>query len=254
MTVETKQTGVKFRSGLRTILTPYNLTFVILGDGVLVTTEEQAIYRQFKQRVSLDLSDAPAGTALAEFARDHAVNLVIDPRAKKEGGERITIQLDDVPFETAVRLMADMAGLKPVRMGNVLYVTTEARAEKLKDSDGLVPTPGLMPGLIAPGNGGFMPGVAPALPVPGVAPPTSSACHTASGECAHPERGAERGGEKVMVFAVQCPEPKCRKFMLVEDHDRGKVVPCLICKTPIRVAAGQQTQNQPPPSRSRPVL
>jgi hypothetical protein len=38
-----------------------------------------------------------------------------------------------------------------------------------------------------------------------------------------------------MVFAVQCPEPKCRKFMLVEEHDRGKVVPCLICKTPIRV-------------------
>jgi hypothetical protein len=38
-----------------------------------------------------------------------------------------------------------------------------------------------------------------------------------------------------MVFAVQCPEPGCRKFMLVEEHDRGNVVPCLICKTPIRV-------------------
>ena len=38
-----------------------------------------------------------------------------------------------------------------------------------------------------------------------------------------------------MVFAVQCPEPKCRKYMLVEEYDRGKVVPCLICKAPIRV-------------------
>jgi hypothetical protein len=37
------------------------------------------------------------------------------------------------------------------------------------------------------------------------------------------------------VFAVQCPNPKCRKFMLVEEHDRDKVVPCLLCKTPIRV-------------------
>lgn len=37
------------------------------------------------------------------------------------------------------------------------------------------------------------------------------------------------------VFAVQCPNPKCRKYMLVEDHDRGKVVNCLLCKTPIRV-------------------
>jgi hypothetical protein len=40
-----------------------------------------------------------------------------------------------------------------------------------------------------------------------------------------------------MVFAVQCPEPSCRKYMLVEEEDRGKIVPCLICKTPIRVGA-----------------
>lgn len=40
------------------------------------------------------------------------------------------------------------------------------------------------------------------------------------------------------VFAVQCPNPKCRKFMLVEEHDRDKVVPCLLCKTPIRVGGG----------------
>ena len=42
-----------------------------------------------------------------------------------------------------------------------------------------------------------------------------------------------------MVFAVQCPEPTCRKYMLVEEHDRGTVVPCLICKTPIRVGGAQ---------------
>jgi hypothetical protein len=47
------------------------------------------------------------------------------------------------------------------------------------------------------------------------------------------------------VFAVQCPNPKCRKFMLVEEHDRNKVVPCLLCKTPIRVGS------IPPPRSSR---
>jgi hypothetical protein len=31
--------------------------------------------------------------------------------------------------------------------------------------------------------------------------------------------------------------------MLVEDHDRGKVVPCLLCKTSIRVGG------TPPPAR-----
>ncbi len=49
-----------------------------------------------------------------------------------------------------------------------------------------------------------------------------------------------------MVFAVQCPNPKCRKFMLVEEHDRNKVVACLICKTSIRVGGAA-----PPPPAPR---
>jgi hypothetical protein len=39
----------------------------------------------------------------------------------------------------------------------------------------------------------------------------------------------------VLVFAVRCPNPACRKYMLVEEADRGKVVECLICKQPIKV-------------------
>jgi hypothetical protein len=37
------------------------------------------------------------------------------------------------------------------------------------------------------------------------------------------------------IFAVQCPNPKCRKYMLVEEHERNKTVSCLLCKAPIRV-------------------
>lgn len=40
-----------------------------------------------------------------------------------------------------------------------------------------------------------------------------------------------------MVFAVRCPNPQCRKYMLVELHDLGKLVPCLVCKQPIQVPA-----------------
>jgi hypothetical protein len=47
------------------------------------------------------------------------------------------------------------------------------------------------------------------------------------------------------VFAVQCPNPRCRKYMLVEDRDRGQVVPCLLCKSPIRVGG------QPKPQETR---
>jgi hypothetical protein len=44
------------------------------------------------------------------------------------------------------------------------------------------------------------------------------------------------------VFAVQCPNPKCRKFMLVEEQDRNKVVACLLCRTAIKVGG------TPPPT------
>jgi hypothetical protein len=40
-----------------------------------------------------------------------------------------------------------------------------------------------------------------------------------------------------MVFAIQCPNPNCRKFMLVEEHERGQVVNCLLCKEPIKIGA-----------------
>jgi len=47
-----------------------------------------------------------------------------------------------------------------------------------------------------------------------------------------------------MVLTVQCPNPKCRKYMLVEDRDRNGTVACLLCKTAIKVTA-------PPPAPAR---
>ena len=49
------------------------------------------------------------------------------------------------------------------------------------------------------------------------------------------------------VFAVQCP--KCRKYMLVEAHDQGKVVACLLCKAGIRVGSAPPRSSKTPPPR-----
>jgi hypothetical protein len=55
------------------------------------------------------------------------------------------------------------------------------------------------------------------------------------------------------VFAVQCPNPRCRKFMLVEEHDRNNLVSCLLCKTPIRIGGAapppRSSKATPPPRR-----
>jgi hypothetical protein len=55
-----------------------------------------------------------------------------------------------------------------------------------------------------------------------------------------------------MVFAIQCPNPKCRKFMLVEDHQKNTTVTCLLCKEPIKVGGNSgQARPQPGPPAPR---
>jgi len=51
-----------------------------------------------------------------------------------------------------------------------------------------------------------------------------------------------------MVFAIQCPNPKCRKFMLVEEEQRNKVVACLLCKEPIKIGGGEVGKSSKPPT------
>ena len=150
MIVELKMKEGKLRNALRAIAGQYNLTFAVVGDALVITTEELAVYRQLKQRISVDYDAVPLNKALKELSTRYGVNVVIDPRtARAKSAENpVTLQVDDVPFEAAVRLLCEMADLKPARMGNVIFVTTEARADKLRDSESLVPAPGVpMPGV-----------------------------------------------------------------------------------------------------------
>jgi hypothetical protein len=51
-----------------------------------------------------------------------------------------------------------------------------------------------------------------------------------------------------MVFAVQCPNPQCRKYMLVEERDRTNEIICLLCKTPFQVQSDRPlSMNHPVP-------
>jgi hypothetical protein len=165
MNVELKMKSGKLRDALRAIVGQYNLTFVPIGDSLHITTEEQAIYKQLKQRVNVNLDAVPVGKAVKELAAKHGVNVVIDPRVvKSKAAENpVTLQVDDVPFEAAVRLLSELGDLAPVRMGNVLLVTTEARAEKLKNTEKLVPVP--VPAVpMIPGLDGVGVGAVPAVP------------------------------------------------------------------------------------------
>jgi hypothetical protein len=132
--VTVKLEKAKVRTGLQTVLTPFNLTYVVLGDTVLITTEEVASQRQVRQRISVDFESTPLQTALRQLARQTAANLIVDARAAKDAQNPVSLKLDDVSLEVAVQLLADMAGLRPVRVGNVLYVTTKNNATELQAS------------------------------------------------------------------------------------------------------------------------
>src|SRR5436189_26371 len=83
-------------------LRPFELTFVVNDGEILITTEEIAIQRQLRQTVNLDLDEVALATALQRLARSTGTNLVLDPRVPKEAkAAPITLQLEDVPLETA---------------------------------------------------------------------------------------------------------------------------------------------------------
>src|SRR5262249_37880748 len=119
LSIQLKLEKGKVRKALQQLLQPYNLSYVILGDTVLITTEEMGVHRQMRQRSNVDVDQVPLETALRKLARAHAISLVIDPKVKKEAQTLVSLQLDDATVETAVRLLAELGELKSVRLGNV---------------------------------------------------------------------------------------------------------------------------------------
>jgi type II secretory pathway component GspD/PulD (secretin) len=149
-----------------------NLRYGVTSSGLVISTDEGITVRQLRQRVSLDADGKLFPDAIKTLMNESGANVVIDPRiAKKAADEKLTLKLEDVPLETAVRLAAEVAGYSVVRMSNVLFITSEARAEKMRpDADKPVgPTPGNP--FFPNGVDGGGPAVPNALPAPGGAAP-----------------------------------------------------------------------------------
>ena len=93
----------------------------------------------------MHLANVAVSTALRELARTTGLNLIIDPRLGTEVNVKVSLQLDDAALETTVRLLAELGNLKSVRMGNVVFVTNESRAEKLRREEPPIVIPGSAP-------------------------------------------------------------------------------------------------------------
>jgi hypothetical protein len=70
--------------------------------------------------------------ALQQLATTTGYSIVVDGRAADKGKTPVSATLTNVPVDTAVRVLADMADLKPVQVDNVFYVTTPENAARFQ--------------------------------------------------------------------------------------------------------------------------
>lgn len=125
--------SMRLCSGLRQILSQHNLDYAIIGDMILITTEPMAIERQMRQSISVRFQRLQLKTAMERLARETATNIIVDPKASQEMRTPVSLEVEDAPLEVIVKLLANQVGLKQIRVGNVMMVTTKATAAEFAE-------------------------------------------------------------------------------------------------------------------------
>jgi hypothetical protein len=123
-------------------------TYILRPDHLEITTREALLKEFYPNRESSGASpmasdlpplvyiifkETPFRDALAQLAHAAEVNVVLDNRAA--GESKVTAELNAVPLDAALRLLANMNGLKVVRIANVYYVTSPKNARQLQKEE-----------------------------------------------------------------------------------------------------------------------
>lgn len=85
--------------------------------------------------VSVAIERQPLARAIDQLRAQTGANIVVDfGRMTTEPAKtEITATFDDVRLFTALQVIGDMAGLKPVAMNNVYYLTSPENAHQLQE-------------------------------------------------------------------------------------------------------------------------
>ena len=118
------------------------VTYMIRRDVIEITTERAArlesgmpAEKEGERPLNLlttEFTKKPIQSVLERLSDLSGSTVALDPRAQNKGETAITARLLNVPVETAVKLVADMAGLEVVKLDNVFYATTTANAARLR--------------------------------------------------------------------------------------------------------------------------
>jgi hypothetical protein len=126
---------------LARIPVPSGATWIIRRDQIEITTHtflHAEIWGErpagpFLPLVRASLENKSLEETLGELAEQARHNVVLNSVAAEKAKTNVTARFSNLPLDTAVRLLADMAELKVVSLENVLYVTTREKATALQE-------------------------------------------------------------------------------------------------------------------------
>jgi type II secretory pathway component HofQ len=131
---------------LRFLLAQINGAYLIRKDYIEITTVDRQVSEAFDPgtlrtmrvgevppTVNVVFEGRPLEKALADLASQTGMNIVLDPRVADRDKLSVSGQFLNTPLDSAVRVVADMVDLEPVRSENVYYVTTKENALRLHD-------------------------------------------------------------------------------------------------------------------------
>jgi hypothetical protein len=100
---------------------------------IVITSIERAQSSYFLKsaHVSANSKDRRLVDMLDELAEETGVSIVVDARVANQARTKVTAKCG-AKLETVVRLLAQSAGLQPVVLNNVIYVTSPANAREFK--------------------------------------------------------------------------------------------------------------------------
>jgi hypothetical protein len=118
-------------------------TYLLRADGIEITTGDRLMQEVWGITYAgplLPLANAsfekrPLEDALRELADATDFTILVDAQAAEKARTPVTARLANVPLDTAVRLLADMADMRSFLVANTLYVTTRTKAAALEKQE-----------------------------------------------------------------------------------------------------------------------
>jgi hypothetical protein len=135
-----RMVGIKLSTVLRMIASQVDAVYLVHNDHVEITHYQRAsplcwqTAREWAPTVDAEFASKPLSEVLQNLSDETGISIVVDGRCNDQSQTAVTATLNSVPLDTAVEMLADMAGLMALRGDRLIYVTSVENAVQAKQS------------------------------------------------------------------------------------------------------------------------